>query len=522
MNQDRSLAFRLAYLLGGKENKLRHDFPDEYAKSDGLELFKNYKDAKKLRLLCELRNSVLADYPKYSKGLIKSLDGFQNIPHKNISYLHNEGIKINKLFYDFDLVDYFNMLTELIDTIVYKVVLDLELPEDLLEYFKFPMMKESEIALLSEELSSVKTPYYIYLYNGVKVKSTLKYAFNSDVNCIKTAYSLRGNVFVGDIAVIPFEYRKEMGEDLEESDEKIQEIIQRYKELKENRVEETRLAKEKAEKEKLEKERLEQERIEKEKHIRVEKESESYIKEKEERLKVENIIDTKDINKLNDSVLIVDCMNTDFLTFVCFLKKALNVKNIVLINNSQKNYIWNTVKNIISGDINIEFINIEDNLLFIANNDVCITHSICQFVYKYGIKNIQIMSDNVSFYNIFELIPNVEFTVYTVNVVDIPMRYVFGKLVCIEDISTVCDKYIINRVDKDIVNYSILHYILNHSLTEYNENEMLEDIKDKLHISELETLKRFEEYFIQGKQNISVFISDCAFQISNGEYTVKK
>ena len=66
-NSNISLAFRLNYLLGTKESKIKDLFPLEYEESKDLKLFEYYCDAKVLRYLCILRNSVFVDFAKYNK-----------------------------------------------------------------------------------------------------------------------------------------------------------------------------------------------------------------------------------------------------------------------------------------------------------------------------------------------------------------------------------------------------------------------------------------------------------------------
>ena len=271
MNQDYSIPFRLVYLLGAKENKIKSTFVEGYNDSQSLKLFENYTDAKKLRILCMLRNSIICDYSRYNKRLYKALEGFQNITNKETSYLHNNNIKINKLFYDLDFVDYFNMLSELINTLAYKVLLDMEVPhiEEVIEYFNFPLLKKNEIDNYVSSVLSMDNPMNVFIYNCEKVKTTFKYAFNNNENCVMTAFSIIGKSFMNLETIPVFELRTEVGSDLDESvSEKIQEIIEYYKGAKERR--ENLIKIEKEEKEKLERE--EKERLEREEKERLENE----------------------------------------------------------------------------------------------------------------------------------------------------------------------------------------------------------------------------------------------------------
>ena len=425
MNQDCSIAFRLSYLLGMKESKIKEYYPQEYKDSNDLKFFENYRDAKKLRLLCRLRNSVIKDFSKYSRKLFKSLEGFQGVTNTDIKYLSNHEISINKLFYDLEFIDYFNMLSSIIDTLVYKVLLDLEVPyiEDVLIYFSYPSMNEKELENFVNSYTSLDTSSGIYIYDAKKIKTTLKYVFNNDMNCVMSAYSLLGKSYFGNISAPSFAFRTQVGPDLDETvGVKVQEIIEEYKGLKDKRAEELRLqqqriAEEKALAEKEALENAERERAEKEK-------AEVEMKEEVKNTPIDVERDILEIKKedsvmsLNPnievvdksySVLVIDCMNTDFFNFVCFMKKTNKYSKIVLINDFSKNYVWNLVSKLFSVDIErISIDEYNENSIYVS-----LTQKICEKVYLCGLRNIGILSNSTCFYKLFDLFNDVSFSVYT-------------------------------------------------------------------------------------------------------------
>lgn len=554
MNQDYSIPFRLAYLLGVKENKIKATFPNEYNESQSLKLFENYKDAKKLRMLCIFRNSVISDYARYRRKFYKTLEGFQFITNKETSFLHNNDIKINKLFYDLDFVDYFNMLSELINTLAYKVLLDMEFPyiEEISTYFNFPVLKEKEIENYVSLVPSIENPMGVFIYDCEKIKTTLKYSFNNNKTCIMSAFSIMGKSVLSIDPVLSFEFRTSMGVDLDESvSNKLQEVVEFYSSAKERREKLIKQEKERIEKEKEAARLAEEERIAEEKRLAEEKriaeenklaEEKRLAEEKkfanEKKLLEENgtkskissdnfnslnkpIKDKIDINivkNVSENTLIVDCKNIDFFTFVCFMHKTEVFSKIVLINDFETNSIWNLVSDVLSNKINIEKISVTKNNYFVTNMNTLLIHNICKNVYQLNNSAVGVVSNSTEYFDLFEVINDVNFSIYTTKIDDLPLSYLQSKSINVEDISESIDKFTTEWIMNDVVNYAILYYILNRPLYTYNEKEMIISICENLNFAiSLDSIKTI---FYSMKEKIKIDILGGTAKIYNDKYCV--
>lgn len=532
MNQDYSIPFRLSYLLGAKENKIKSVYPNEYGESQSLKLFENYNDAKKLRIFCMLRNSIICDYSRYNKRLYKTLEGFQNITNKETSYLHNNNIKINKLFYDLDFVDYFNMLSELINALAYKVLLDMDMPyiEEISEYFYFPILTKNEIDNYVASALSVENPLHIYIYGCEKIKTTFKYSFNSNKNCIMSAFSIQGKSFISINDVSVFEFRTSLGVDLDETVlNKLQEIVEYYQGAKERRENLVKLEKERIEKEKEEARLLEEKRIAEE-QAKVNSENSEVINDIIENDKLENVEISKTSNSQNEELkvsnviqdtetLIVDCTNMDFFTFVCFIHKTEKFSKIILINNFEYNCMWNLLSDVLPKNVSVEKISIKKQDNFRFNVNTFLTHSICKNIYKSGNKLINIVSNTTDYFDLFEMIDGIKFNIYTTNIDELPLNYLQERLVSVTDISTTVDKFTTEWILKDIINYAVFYYILNRPLYDYNEKEMLYYISEKL--SPAVSFNDIKPIFNNIKNSIKISILENGVKIYNEKYCVK-
>ena len=119
------VVFRINYLLGVSEEDLKRDFSELYKESNNLKYFENYCDAKTLRCLNILRQSLIHNFNVYQQDKkSKILSDNKSV----IDYLKSKNIDISKVVNTYELFDIFNILTEMVNVILYKVLVDLEIP----------------------------------------------------------------------------------------------------------------------------------------------------------------------------------------------------------------------------------------------------------------------------------------------------------------------------------------------------------------------------------------------------------
>lgn len=213
-----SVVFRLNYLLGVNKTILEKEFPIEFKESEKLKLFENYPDARKVRSICRLRQSVLTDFSVYQRKQqdVNAFNGVVGI-NEDISYLKSVGIDIKSVYKDLSLFRYFNFLGRILNIILFKVMIELEMPyvDELIRYFYMPIVSKSELETLSERANDANNPYKIVIYEGNKIKQSLKYALHKDRNCIFSIYSMQGKSFVGDMTLESFSFSKEPCDDID-------------------------------------------------------------------------------------------------------------------------------------------------------------------------------------------------------------------------------------------------------------------------------------------------------------------
>lgn len=214
-----SVVFRLSYLLGSKESLLKDLYKSEYEVSNNLKYFENYRDARVLRILSMLRQSVFIDFIKYNKKQVKTIKNFKPISDSDMQFLKENKIDIEKAFKTLDLVKYLNFLTEMINIINYKVLVDLDIPiiEELSQYFYFPNFNFQSLKLFAEESYELNKANGLVFYNGKNIKNSLKYVLQNDKNCITSVYSLLNKRVEVKIEDYVFVFRKHKGEDLDEN-----------------------------------------------------------------------------------------------------------------------------------------------------------------------------------------------------------------------------------------------------------------------------------------------------------------
>lgn len=213
-----SVVFRLNYLVGVNKNILEKEFPKEFKESEKLKLFENYPGAKILRSLNRLRQSIFADYAVYQRK-VQDVNAFNGVVSltEDLSYLKQMGIDIRQYYKDLSLFRYCNLLTRMINQLVYKVLVELEMPyiDEMLVYFNMPAITRNDLDTLVSKASEPYNPYKIVIHNGEKIRQSLKYALHTDKNCIYSAFSLVGKSVSNEIVIPSFVFSKEKCEDVD-------------------------------------------------------------------------------------------------------------------------------------------------------------------------------------------------------------------------------------------------------------------------------------------------------------------
>lgn len=592
-NSNISLAFRLNYLLGTKESKIKDLFPLEYEESKDLKLFEYYCDAKVLRYLSILRNSVFVDFAKYNKKTSNSIEGFSCVTQSMLTYLKKAGIDIQKLFYDNSLSTYVNLLTRMINVISFKVLVDLEVPyiDELLEYFKFPFFNDNTLNNFAGSCNSISTANGTYFYNGKNIRATVKYALNNDNNVVMSAFSMVGKVFNDTVVVPPFIFREKMGEDIDKDAKIVVENIKKdeetyVKSLKADeevkkaqleaedkvRAAEVERVRQMKEKEKIKASSEEQikklEDIIKSKDKEIErlsssnvkgnKESESQLeleikknkgyatkisnlttqveelnkrikgREKEisvlakrnsqltrqlmnngvvnlevpaennqglEKIETENSVvtvvssvedykvesfETKDIKdvKTDNSTLVVDCSSVDFFKFVCYLRKCGKFSKVILVNDFEKNVIWNTIDSIFEF-LNVIKVNCSDKNI-VSDKNILLTHSICKELYTNALNSIMIYSNSESFYSLFEELCTARIQICAESLNNVGYKYLRSKQIPIIDVSKEADKSVINQLSSRIVGNYVLYSVVSKSLFRFDIDSIKREVTEMM------------------------------------------
>lgn len=316
MSNSENFVFRLNFLLGASSQELKKDFSDDFVKSEDLKLFENYKDAFKLRNLCLLRQCFLHNINLFEDNQYNVKKLLKVIPNLKclLEDLKKEDIDFEDIFhlvivgklYSYDI---FNILNKMISIIEYKVLFDLDIgfADELSTYFYFPDVSSmSELINMVQSLEKLKNPYNLYIYNGEKIKNTLKYALHNDLNCLRSVFSMLSLPYNKDIVVAPFEFRNVMGED----PDKFAVIVQ--KDIVTEFIRDTVKA-------------------------------EAQVKKPEEiieRIREDSVVELFTENICSN--IFVDCENMSFLSVLSFID-SLNseeIKGITFIKNEDANNIW--------------------------------------------------------------------------------------------------------------------------------------------------------------------------------------
>ena len=412
-----SVAFRINYLLGIDKEFLDKNFSEEFIKSSKLKYFENYVDAKKLRSLCRVRQSVLLEYSSYIKKIKKSLT-FPAKIKEDVDYLKKEGIDLVKGLEELEIHEFFNYLSAMIEVIRYKVLLDLEIPyiEALENYFYFPEVSESDMTSLVAVASENSGYYGIYIFESEYIKQSLKYALMKDKNLIYSIYSIMNKSCDLDIPYYNYEYRKSKGEDLDSS--RVIDSMAILDNIIKNRngvesveeissVEEVEIP--------IITESSSNEPIESLVNVPVISKETIEIDTTAPYRKTN--ITTSDMYKymqVDDVEIYVDCDNVEFFKFITFMNTISHfntIKNIVLIVDEKANFLWKVFDKFYTGKVNIKTIFVPRLKDHKSVADIVLTKEICQSVYTRNQNRVVLVSSDSDFFGLISVLSDVSFGV---------------------------------------------------------------------------------------------------------------
>ena len=476
MEMRNDAVFRINYLLGVSEKDLKNDFNGEYEKSDSLRKFKNYCDAEILRSLCRVRQSFIKNYNKFENA--KSYSTVEDVKN-DVKYLKEKGIDIAKYFKGLGFSEAFNCVTDMINTITYKLLIDLEIPfmDEMLNYFYIPDVTLQDIKKFSNLNMELPSPYGLFIYGGEKIRQTFKYALHNDRNCIYSIFSIIGKSVEGDVEnYIVADFRNEQGEDLDGNAVIDGEIAF------ENRLNIIKAAEE----------------------AKVKAEEEAKLKAAELKPKIDNVKAISDIHTvtiptvekvsvvdvmkgynglstvtLNSFVskgvveVVVDCRNVPFFRFIAMLpifEKSNTINKIVLIRNGETNTLWSTFENVYKGTLSIKSVSYD------IKNDcsmpIVMTKEICESVYKSNVNKLVLFTNDSELFTYMSVITDIEYAfAYMVDeITDIYKENIKKYNVVSYDMSEMTDvgRTYISEYKDSVLLYLFLHSLANLPLSEWS------------------------------------------------------
>ena len=471
MEMRNDAVFRINYLLGVSEKDLKNDFSVEYEKSESLRRFKNYCDAEILRGLCRVRQSFIKNYSKFENAKTYStVDEVKN----DIKYLKEKGIDIAKYFKGLGFAETVNCVTDMINTITYKLLIDLEVPfmDEMLNYFYVPEVTLQDIKKFSNICNENQMPYDLFIYGGEKIRQTLKYALHNDRNSIYSIFSIIGKSVDGDVEnYIIADFRNEQGEDLDvnaviDGDMVYENRLNIKKSIEEDKLKAIEEAKHKSELEKV--------------NTTAEKEVE--VVPTVERVSVVDVM--KGYNSLSTVTLnsfvskgavevFIDCRNVPFFRFIAMLpifEQSKTVNKIVLVRNGESNTLWSTFENVYKGTLSIKSVSYD------IKNDcslhIVLTKEICESVYKNKVNKIVLFTNDSEFFTYMSVVTDVEyaFCYMTNEVTDRYMENIKKYNVVSYDMTEMTEvgRTYISEYKDSVLLYLFLHSLANLPLSEWN------------------------------------------------------
>lgn len=467
-----TLAFRISYLLGVSDENLQKYYLNEYEKSKNLTLFENYVDTPVLRSLSKIRQYFYMNYILYYSS--KKENPFPKWLKEEFHFLEKYNIPLLDIYRLAKLSEFLNILNDMILQIGYKVFIDLEIPypEKMMSLINFKKVSDKNFKDYCSEIVKNSSYHGVLIPNGEKISVTLKYMFHSDINLLKSVYSIHGDLFDVDVEKLDleFEYRQKKGEDLDKS----------------SKIDGTLILKE----------------LQSKKMIVV-------LNEKKEDKKP--IVDIKEISYFKG-------LSDNFVKIIEMVQK----KNSHIIFDSQsvsQSFCEYLLKVLCSKTTNISYITKSDNIY--VNSDIgytklvvkkCYTdidvgltlsQVICQRLYREKVKNLVLVTNNKELIDMYSF-ENCNYIVFTFNHdIKIPINY--GKVYYLDEYSIEKDSKLLNQIILD----SLTNIPINQLTYSYLENSVLKS---------LESISNYISYDLKSvKEYINAYFKTIGLSVKGKE-----
>ena len=494
--QNKSIAFIISYLLGADEEYLRDNFKLDWEKSCKCTRFENYVDANTLRELCRVRFSILRNPERYDAKEIPTYI------QKSVDYLTQKGIEITKGLNTLSTWNFFNFITDMINVITYKCLVDLDIPQsDILEsLFSFPVMQEKDFQQLIENFNTVNPMNGIFVFCSERIKETFTRSFLNDRNMFYSFYSLQNKRVSKDIPKYVANYREIPGIDIDESiyiDTKaiLNTLYTRNDTYWNGQYIGTKMDIE--------------------------------VLDMQTRKQVEKAFEMSDYLKVKDLKLFVDCDNIEFFKFLGFLNTLSpeNVSGIVLIVDEKSNYLWRVFDKIYKGSIPVKSISVPRLKEQKSVVDVVLTKEICKSVYCDGLDKVLLISSDSDFFGLISSLIDVDFGVCFVSSamgVDY-LKYLENNNIPTMDLLTVEDDCSTDEVKEIGFSYLLLYELSNVPMTYWTVNSLSDLLYNSFtNETDISVTKQEIKKFIGNKfDKVYVDIRDDNTYVCLGNFEIK-
>lgn len=196
----KSYAFITAYLLGVERRILEREYIEDYVFSEGLDKFKNIKNAELIRALSKIKQSIIRNYSVYKdcEDFSTSSKGFLD---KEMDILKENNIDLHHVFrLSLDIADVLNAISKHINNLLPEVFDYVKMPyADKVAslFYLYELNKKSLNKLVNSIKGSwSKFPHGIVIVKGSKVSNQLPYVLDNDRNLYEGCHNLVGEDYV--------------------------------------------------------------------------------------------------------------------------------------------------------------------------------------------------------------------------------------------------------------------------------------------------------------------------------------
>ena len=220
--------------------------------------------------------------------------------------------------------------------------------------------------------------------------------------------------------------------------------------------------------------------------------------------------------KTDNITLVVDCSSVDFFKFVCYLRKCGKFSKVILVNDFEKNVIWNTIDSVFEF-LNVIKINCSDKNI-VSDKNILLTHSICKEVYTNISNSLIIYSNSESFYSLFEELCTARIQICAESLNNVGYKYLRSKQIPIIDVSKCADKSIISQLSSKIIGNYVLYSVLSKSLFRLDVGSIKKEVVDM--IGDLVSEENINSIVDTVSSNISINIDNGKTTVSSGNFSV--